>query len=68
MAAQLVTHQFTVQDYHRMAEAGGEHSEPQPDLALLQPRPETKRALVCPPCAAPAAEARSVRSAETVDL
>jgi len=93
MAAQLVTHRFTVQDYHRMAEAGilreddrvellageivemppispghaggvkrltnsflplqaerkviisvqdpirlGEHSEPQPDLALLKPR------------------------------
>lgn len=95
MAAQLVTHRFTVQDYHRMAAAGifheddrlellqgeivemppigpghasgvnrlmniflplqrdgkviisvqnpirlGEHSEPQPDLALLKPRPD----------------------------
>jgi Uma2 family endonuclease len=95
MAVQLVTYRFTVQDYHRMAEAGifheddrlellegeivemppigpghagggkrlmnsclplqgdrkaiisvqdpirlGEHSEPQPDLALLKPRPD----------------------------
>src|SRR5690606_26231594 len=95
MAAQLVPHRFTVQDYHRMAEAGilgeddrvellegeviemppigpghaggvkrltnsflplqaerkviisvqdpihlGEYSEPQPDLALLNPRPD----------------------------
>jgi Uma2 family endonuclease len=95
MAVQFVTYRFTVQDYHRMAEAGifheddrlellegeivemppigpghaggvkrlmnsflplqveskaiisvqdpirlGEHSEPQPDLALLKPRPD----------------------------
>src|SRR6266699_4751721 len=95
MAVQLVTYRFTVQDYHRMAEAGifheddrlellageivempprgpghaggvkrlmnsllplqgerkaissvqdpirlGQHSEPQPDLALLKPHPD----------------------------
>jgi Uma2 family endonuclease len=50
LPAEITRHRFTVEEYHKMTEAGvfseDEHGEPQPDLALLRELPAGR--LPCP--------------------